>query len=101
MNVVQPGHSLYAGIFRNPEIVKVFSEKVALIALNYSAVSRRRKKHYSVLHISYISHLDLELRRICNLGKEVDTKNKHICIGRPDCDPAFLSLLFLCLFVGM
>jgi hypothetical protein len=41
MNVVQPGHSLYAGIFRNPEIVKVFSEKVALISLNYSAVSRR------------------------------------------------------------
>jgi hypothetical protein len=96
MTVVQPGHSLYAGIFRNTEIVKVFSEKVALIALNYF-----RKKHYSVLHTAYISHLDLELRRICNLGKEVDTKNNHICIGRPGCDPAFLSLLFLCFLVGM
>lgn len=60
-----------------------------------------RKKHYSVLHTSYISHLNLELRRIGNLGKEVDTNNNHICIGRPDCDPAFLSLLFLCFLVGM
>jgi hypothetical protein len=72
-------------------LINFFGTYLLRIARNNPFVQPGHTLYGTVIDIS---HLDPQFGRICHSGKEVNTKNNHICIERLDYDLVFLSHLF-------